>query len=110
MPGLAERDVEEFGGALTRIQQRVGDAFAPVQNGRFHPLATPMIDALAEFGAAGVGQSSWGPTVYGIVGWEAEGERIANAVATAHGDAVPPGSSSSLAACAVVEGLACACS
>jgi len=26
-----------------------------------------MIERLAAFGAAGVGQSSWGPTVYGLV-------------------------------------------
>ena len=39
LPALVERDLEEFGGALTRIQQLVGDAFAAVQGGRFHPRA-----------------------------------------------------------------------
>jgi beta-ribofuranosylaminobenzene 5'-phosphate synthase len=37
LPALVEEDLEEFGGALTRIQQLVGDAFAEVQGGRFHP-------------------------------------------------------------------------
>jgi hypothetical protein len=44
---LVECDLEEFGGALTRIQQLVGDAFAEVQGGRFHPRAGALVEALA---------------------------------------------------------------
>src|SRR3954449_11718022 len=68
LPALVERDVEEFGAALTRIQERVGDSFASVQGGRFHPRAAGLVEALLSAGAAGAGQSSWGPAVYGIVG------------------------------------------
>jgi predicted sugar kinase len=32
---------------------------------------------MAEWGAAGVGQSSWGPAVYGLVGSKAEGQALA---------------------------------
>lgn len=77
LPALVERDLEEFGGALTRVQQLVGDAFAPVQGGRFHPRAGPLVDALLRGGAAGAGQSSWGPAVYGVVGSEAAGRELA---------------------------------
>jgi beta-ribofuranosylaminobenzene 5'-phosphate synthase len=77
LPALVERDLEEFGSALSRIQRLVGDAFAPVQSGTFHPQAAPLVDALLRFGAAGAGQSSWGPAVYGIVGSEAVGQEIA---------------------------------
>ena len=77
LPALVERDLEEFGGALTRVQQQVGDAFAPVQGGRFHPRAGPLVDALLRGGAAGAGQSSWGPAVYGVVGSEAAGRELA---------------------------------
>ena len=73
LPALVERDLEEFGAALSRIQRLVGDAFAPVQGGTFHPQAAPLVDALLRLGAAGAGQSSWGPAVYGVVGSEAEG-------------------------------------
>ena len=69
--------VEEFGAALTRIQQLVGDAFATVQGGRFHPRAGALVDALLGGGAAGAGQSSWGPAVYGVVGSEAAGRALA---------------------------------
>jgi beta-ribofuranosylaminobenzene 5'-phosphate synthase len=77
LPALVERDLEEFGAALTRVQQQVGDAFATVQGGRFHPQAGPLVEALLRGGAAGAGQSSWGPAVYGIVGNEAAGRELA---------------------------------
>jgi beta-RFAP synthase len=77
LPALVERDLEEFGSALTRVQELVGDAFAPVQGGRFHPRAGALVEALLRCGAAGAGQSSWGPAVYGVVGSEAAGRELA---------------------------------
>ena len=38
---------------------------------------------MAEWGAPGVGQSSWGPAVYGIVDGEDAGRRLAERVRTA---------------------------
>lgn len=68
LPALVEKDIANFGRALTNIQCMVGDCFASVQGGRF---ATPVLERLVEFllekGAAGAGQSSWGPTVYGLI-------------------------------------------
>jgi beta-ribofuranosylaminobenzene 5'-phosphate synthase len=77
LPALVEGDIEEFGAALTRVQRLVGDAFAPVQGGRFHPRAGALVEALLRGGAAGAGQSSWGPAVYGVVGSEAAGHELA---------------------------------
>jgi beta-ribofuranosylaminobenzene 5'-phosphate synthase len=77
LPALVERDLAEFGAALTALQRLVGDAFAPVQGGTFHPRAAPLVDALLRLGAAGAGQSSWGPAVYGIFGREAEAHVVA---------------------------------
>jgi beta-RFAP synthase len=76
LPALVERDLDEFGAALSRLQRLVGDAFAPVQGGTFHPRAAPLVDALLRLGAAGAGQSSWGPAVYGVVGSEEHGQEI----------------------------------
>jgi beta-ribofuranosylaminobenzene 5'-phosphate synthase len=87
LPALVEHDLEEFGGALTRIQQLVGDAFADVQGGRFHPRAGALVEALLHHGAAGAGQSSWGPAVYGVVGSEASGRQLADRMAAVVGDA-----------------------
>ena len=77
LPALVERDLEEFGAAVTRVQQLVGDAFAAAQGGRFHPRAGALVEALLSGGAAGAGQSSWGPAVYGVVGSEAAGRELA---------------------------------
>ena len=76
LPALVERDLVEFGAALSRIQRLVGDAFAPVQGGTFHPQAGALVDALLRLGAAGAGQSSWGPAVYGLVGSEQQGHEV----------------------------------
>jgi len=81
LPALVERDVAEFGEALTRLQRLVGDAFAPVQGGTFHPRAGNLVAALLRHGAAGAGQSSWGPAVYGIVGSEAQGRELVSRMA-----------------------------
>jgi beta-ribofuranosylaminobenzene 5'-phosphate synthase len=77
LPALVERDLAEFGAALTRLQRLVGDSFAAVQGGTFHPRAAPLVDALLRLGAAGAGQSSWGPAVYGIVGGEEQARELA---------------------------------
>jgi predicted sugar kinase len=35
-----------------------------------------LVEAFLEWGAAGVGQSSWGPAVYGLVDSEAQGQQL----------------------------------
>ncbi|HYB29125.1 MAG TPA: beta-ribofuranosylaminobenzene 5'-phosphate synthase family protein [Solirubrobacteraceae bacterium] len=67
LPGLLAADLDEFGAALTQIQHEIGSMFAPQQGGVFHPRAAPLVDALLALGVGAVGQSSWGPAVYGIV-------------------------------------------
>ncbi len=67
LPGLLAGDIDEFGAALTAIQRDVGSIFASRQGGMFHPHAAPLVDALVSLGVEAVGQSSWGPAVYGIV-------------------------------------------
>jgi beta-ribofuranosylaminobenzene 5'-phosphate synthase len=67
LPSLVERDIEDFGGALTQIQIIVGEHFAGVQGGRYSSLtATEGIALLKKLDAYGVGQSSWGPAFYGL--------------------------------------------
>ncbi len=81
LPALVEGDIRAFGTALTEVQRLVGDVFAPVQGGRFaHPLSAALIDAMLELGAAGAGQSSWGPTVYGVVADASTAQRLAESL------------------------------
>ena len=68
LPALAENDIAAFGAALTEVQEINGRWFASAQGGTFAPGASTMlIERLREWGAAGVGQSSWGPAVYAVV-------------------------------------------
>jgi beta-ribofuranosylaminobenzene 5'-phosphate synthase len=68
LPALADGDLDAFGRALTEIQEVTGRWFAPAQGGTFASgPSRELVRHLAELGAVGVGQSSWGPTVYGIV-------------------------------------------
>jgi len=68
LPALVEEDILNFGRAVTGIQRMVGDFFASVQGGRFsNPISERLTGFLLDRGAAGAGQSSWGPAVYGIV-------------------------------------------
>jgi len=66
LPAVAENDFVAFTDAVTGIQRVNGDYFAPVQGGR--RFASAQVEAIAEWltrhGAAGCGQSSWGPTGY----------------------------------------------
>ena len=78
LPALVEADLAGFGAALTEVQRITGAWFAPAQGGVFAPGASEMlVRRLAEWGAAGVGQSSWGPAVYGLSGSESEARAIA---------------------------------
>jgi beta-ribofuranosylaminobenzene 5'-phosphate synthase len=86
LPALADGDLPGFGSALTTIQQITGNWWAPVQGGPFAPGPTAeLVARMAEWGAAGVGQSSWGPAVYGIVEGEDAGLRLADRVRQALG-------------------------
>ena len=78
LPALAEGDLRAFGMALSEIQEVTGRWFAPVQGGAFAPgVSETLVRRLNEWGACGVGQSSWGPAVYGIVDGADAGERLA---------------------------------
>lgn len=67
LPGVVEKDINAFGSAVTEIQQVVGDHFASAQGGRFaSPDVAQWLNWFSSKGAAGVGQSSWGPTGFVI--------------------------------------------
>ena len=67
LPALVERDIKNFGEALTHIQIVIGDYFAQIQGGTYSSqTATEGIALLQKLGAYGVGQSSWGPAFYGL--------------------------------------------
>ncbi len=78
LPALVERDLDGFGEALYDFNARVGETFAPVQGGVY---ASPRVAERVAFvrgqGVRGVGQSSWGPTVFAVVADEDHGQHLA---------------------------------
>jgi beta-RFAP synthase len=86
LPALADADLTRFGPALSEIQSITGRWFAPAQGGTFTPGPTEeLVRRMIEWGAAGAGQSSWGPTVYGIVDGEEAGVGLVERVRAAVG-------------------------
>lgn len=86
LPALADADLTKFGATLSEIQMVTGRWFAPAQGGTFAPGPShELVCQMAAWGAFGVGQSSWGPAVYGIVEGEPEGLRLAERVRAALG-------------------------
>lgn len=87
LPAMAEGDLPSFGAALSEIQTITGQWFAPVQGGTFAPGPTEaLVRRMTGWGAHGVGQSSWGPTVYGFVEGDEADARLAEQVRMAMGD------------------------
>jgi beta-RFAP synthase len=88
LPALAEADLPAFGAALTAIQVTTGRWFASIQGRAFASgPSEELVHRMSEWGAPGVGQSSWGPAVYGIVEGESAGRRLAERVDAALGGA-----------------------
>jgi beta-ribofuranosylaminobenzene 5'-phosphate synthase len=81
LPALADADLPGFGRALTEVQEITGQWFTSVQGGTFAPGGSAdLVRRLREWGASGVGQSSWGPAVYGIVEGHEAASRLADRV------------------------------
>ena len=83
LPALAEGALEGFGAAVARIQEIVGDYFAPAQGGRRFTSAKveAAVARLTREGATGGGQTSWGPTGFAFAGSEAQAQAIVARIA-----------------------------
>jgi len=67
LPAVAEGKLEAFGDAIGEFGRLNGAWYADEQGGVYRPPAGRLIDELADSPAVrGVGQSSWGPVVYGV--------------------------------------------
>jgi beta-ribofuranosylaminobenzene 5'-phosphate synthase len=80
LPALLERNAEAFGKALTELQMTVGRIYQPVQEQLFNPASQWLIPILNRSGALGIGQSSWGPTVYAFTDSPKSAQRIADTI------------------------------
>lgn len=77
LPGIEARDCLKFGAGLYRYGRMAGECFAAVQEGAFASREIAAhVAALRRFGIPGVGQSSWGPTVFAVVDRASEADRL----------------------------------
>lgn len=67
VPSLIERRFDKFSHALARFQETVGKMFSEYQGGVFASYSQRAVELLKSLGILGVGQSSWGPAIYGLV-------------------------------------------
>jgi beta-RFAP synthase len=79
LPAVTRADCHTFGDAVYRFGRKAGECFAPVQGGPFAgDIAEQLVQAIRDFGVAGVGQSSWGPTIFAITPNEATAQSLAD--------------------------------
>ena len=68
LPAAQASDLNAFGDAVYEFNRRAGEPFAIAQGGAYaSPAIAELIAELRQIGIRGVGQSSWGPTVFAIV-------------------------------------------
>lgn len=77
LPAARAADWQLFGEAIYDYGHLAGECFAAVQGGPFaSPETARLVAHLRELGIPGVGQSSWGPTVFAIVADQTSAETL----------------------------------
>ncbi|ELZ83235.1 beta-ribofuranosylaminobenzene 5-phosphate synthase [Haloferax elongans ATCC BAA-1513] len=78
LPALAEGSAERFGDAVESLGRLNGTWYADEQGGVYRPPVGAIVSSLDESPAVfGAGQSSWGPSVYGVTDAEHADEAVA---------------------------------
>jgi beta-ribofuranosylaminobenzene 5'-phosphate synthase len=77
-PAAKAADFERFSQSIFEYGWIAGNCFAPVQGGPFHgPTLTALVECIRGLGVCGVGQSSWGPTLFAVLPNEANARQFA---------------------------------
>ena len=77
LPAIERPDCRAFGDAVYRFGRLAGESFAAVQGGPFADAGIErLVESIRDFGVAGVGQSSWGPTVFAVCSHESEAHEL----------------------------------
>jgi beta-RFAP synthase len=79
VPAAATGNFPDFSTALHDYGRRSGECFAARQGGPYHgPILTKLVEQIRSLGHEGVGQSSWGPTLYVVTPDQDYAQRLAN--------------------------------
>ena len=67
VPAARRGDLDAFGSAVYEFNRKAGEPFRAAQGGEYaSPEIAALIDDVRACGVRGVGQSSWGPTVFAV--------------------------------------------
>lgn len=67
LPAVVDSDLAAFGDAVETVDRLNGTWFADEQDGVYRPVVDSVLASLSDADAVlGAGQSSWGPTTYGV--------------------------------------------
>jgi predicted sugar kinase len=67
LPAAARGQFAEFSESVYRYGRLAGMCFAAIQGGPYYgPRLIELVARVRELGVAGVGQSSWGPTLFAL--------------------------------------------
>ncbi|MCL4203680.1 MAG: hypothetical protein KJ000_14340 [Pirellulaceae bacterium] len=68
LPAAACGDFEQFSESVYRYGRLAGQCFAPIQGGPYNgPDLERLVESIRALGIRGVGQSSWGPTLFALL-------------------------------------------
>jgi beta-RFAP synthase len=85
VPAAATGDFAGFADSVFRYGRESGQCFAARQGGPYNgPILTRLVEQIRELGGAGVGQSSWGPTLFVTQPSHAAAEDFASRLQNAH--------------------------
>lgn len=75
--GIEAQDFAQFAAAVGRYNRCSGELFADSQGGPYNgPAISKLIELLCGWGYHGVGQSSWGPTVFALCDSALDAQRL----------------------------------
>lgn len=77
-PAAAQGDFDQFSRSIYEYGYDAGECFASRQGGPYNgPRLTQIVNVVRSLGIDGVGQSSWGPTVFALVRNAEQGRQLA---------------------------------
>jgi beta-RFAP synthase len=83
IPAAATSDFAAFSASLYRYGHRSGVCFAARQGGPFNgAVLTALVNRIRGLGVEGVGQSSWGPTIFAVLSSQEQAERLRKELAS----------------------------
>lgn len=81
LPAAAQGDFAAFASAVYEYGRLSGECFAALQGGPYNGARlAALVRMLQRLGVVGVGQSSWGPTIFGILANPLEATRVCEAL------------------------------